>query len=137
MNPVSAALLVGAGGFAGSILRYALGLSLQRFSLTFPHGTLWVNIIGCFAIGLIAALSERSGALSPAARLLLTTGLCGGFTTMSSFMYEIAQFLRDREYLHAAGYAGLTLAGSLLAFGLGWMLVRWMVQPGGSYGTQG
>ena len=128
MNPVTAALLVGAGGFAGSILRYALGLSLQRFSLTFPHGTLWANVTGCFAIGLIAALSERSGALSPAARLLLTTGLCGGFTTMSSFMYELAHMLRGNELWLAAGYFGLTLGGCLFMFWIGALAVKLLLK---------
>ena len=112
-------LAVGAGGCAGSVLRYLLSLFAQRYSISFPHGTLWANLLGCFAIGAVAALAAAGEILTPNARLLLATGLCGGFTTMSSFTYEIAQFLRENDYLYAAGYFALTAIGCLLMFFLG------------------
>lgn len=117
-------LAVGAGGCAGSILRYLLSLIAQRYSISFPHGTLWANLLGCFAIGAIAALAAAGEILSPNARLLLATGLCGGFTTMSSFTYELAQFLRENDYLYATGYFALTAAGCLLMFFLGAAAVK-------------
>lgn len=124
MRPLLSILLVGAGGFAGSILRFLLSVAAQRWSISFPHGTLWANLLGCFAIGLVAALAAATEVLSPAARLFLATGLCGGFTTMSSFVYELAQFLREDEYLFAAGYFALTIAGCLLMFYAGTLLMK-------------
>jgi CrcB protein len=112
-------LMVGCGGFAGSVLRYALSLLGQRWSVTFPHGTLWANLVGCLVLGGLMALAARSGALSPSARLLLATGLCGGFTTLSTFTYELFKFLEDAEYLYATGYVFLTLVGCLASFCLG------------------
>ncbi len=130
-HPLTAAALVGIGGFAGSIARYSLSLLGQRLALAWPGGTFAANLAGCFIIGVIAAVSERSEALSPQARLLLATGFCGGFTTMSSLVYETMQMLRSHLYLHAAGYLGATVAGSLLAFIAGALCVRLLVRGAG------
>lgn len=119
MKTVLPFLAVGCGGFVGSVLRYALSLACQRYSATFPHGTLWANLLGCLTLGAVTALAAKAGGLSPAARLLLATGVCGGFTTMSTFTYELYKFLEDAEYLYAAGYFSLTVAGCLAAFFLG------------------
>lgn len=89
------------------------------------------NLLGCFLIGVIAAAGERTEALSPGARLFLATGFCGGFTTMSSMMYESAQMLRSGEYLHGGLYVGVTLAGSMLAFFAGAALVRVLIMSAG------
>ena len=97
-------LLVGVGGFAGSILRHALsGLAQDaaRGSL-FPWGTLAVNLVGCFAIGALAQLAEARGAFAAETRLLLFTGLLGGFTTYSAFGNETLNLLRDAERALAA-----------------------------------
>lgn len=112
-------LVVGCGGFVGSVFRYALSLLCQRYSAVFPHGTLWANLLGCLLLGALSALAAKTDALSPTLRLLLATGLCGGFTTMSTFTYELFKFLEDAEYLYAAGYFSLTLAGCLALFCLG------------------
>lgn len=119
MKTLAPFLVVGAGGFAGSALRYALSLAGQRYSLSFPHGTLWANLLGCLVLGAVTALAARSGSLSPTVRLLLATGFCGGFTTMSTFTYEAVRFIQDAEYLYAAGYLFLTLVGCFTFFGLG------------------
>lgn len=92
-------LLIGAGGFVGSVLRYWLSGLAQgavRDSL-FPWGTLAVNLVGCLAIGVVAQLAEARGAFSPETRLLLVTGLLGGFTTFSAFGNETLLLLRDAE----------------------------------------
>lgn len=112
-------LAVGFGGFAGSVLRYALSLLGQRFSVSFPVGTFWANLLGCLALGAVSALAVRNGALSPTVRLLLATGFCGGFTTMSTFTYETVRFIQDAEYLYAAGYLLFTLIGCFTFFSLG------------------
>ena len=92
-------LLIGAGGFAGSILRYALSGLVQdaaRDSL-FPYGTLAVNVLGCLGIGVLMELAEARGAFGVETRALLVTGLLGGFTTFSAFGNETLYLLRDAE----------------------------------------
>ena len=120
-------LAVGAGGFIGSVLRYGLSLAGQRLSITFPHGTLWANLLGCLVLGMVVALAAETEILSPSARLFWATGLCGGFTTMSTFMYEMSRFAQDSEYWVASGYFAATLAGCGMAFWLGSLAIRlWM-----------
>ena len=114
---------VGLGGFVGAILRYGATLMTAGYSLTVPWGTLISNLVGCFVIGVLAALSSDIDAVSPEARLFLATGLCGGFTTMSSFVYELAQYLRTDEILIGSIYFGATLVGAMLLFYLGSSLV--------------
>ena len=120
-------LAVGAGGFIGSVLRYGLSLAGQRLSITFPHGTLWANLLGCLVLGMVVALAAETEILSPSARLFWATGLCGGFTTMSTFMYEMSRFAQDSENWVASGYFAATLAGCGMAFWLGSLAIRlWM-----------
>lgn len=92
-------LLVGAGGFIGSVLRYALGGFVQQSAKNakFPIGTLAVNLIGCFVIGLLSHLAEARGLFSLETRALLFTGLLGGFTTYSAFGNESFSMLHDGE----------------------------------------
>ncbi len=104
-------ILVGLGGAVGSVARF-LG---QRYVYSihphpFPFGTFLVNITGCLLIGIFYGLSERGNILTPDWRLLLTTGLCGGFTTFSTFAYENVNLLRAGDFL----YAGLYTAGSMV-----------------------
>ena len=120
--------VVGVGGCAGSVLRYLVSLLAQRYSISFPHGTLWVNLLGCLAIGAIATLAAATDAISPNTRLLLATGFCGGFTTMSSFIYELTGFLRENEYSYAAGYFGLTFFGCMAMFYAGSVLVKLLLK---------
>ena len=123
MKTVMPFLVVGAGGFIGSVMRYALSLLGQRCSVTFPHGTLWSNLLGCLVIGVLSALAAKTEVLSPTMRLLLATGLCGGFTTMSTFTYEMFKFVQATEYLYASGYFLLTMAGCAAMFCLGMFAV--------------
>ena len=92
-------LFVGVGGFIGSVLRYAVGGYVQRFSgsVDFPYGTLAVNLIGCFVIGLFSQLAESRGMFSPEARALIFIGVLGGFTTFSSFGNETINLAIDRQ----------------------------------------
>lgn len=123
--------LVGVGGFAGSIARYGLTLLMQGQSLVIPMGTLVSNLAGCFIIGCLTEMAAPLPQLSPAARLLLGTGFCGGFTTLSSMMYETAQFLRDGEYFHGGVYVAATLAGSMLLFFAGTVSVKLLFKSTG------
>jgi CrcB protein len=124
MNRIMPLLVVGAGGFIGSILRYLLALLGQRFSFTFPHGTLWANLLGCLALGVVTALATETESISPSSRLFLATGICGGFTTMSTFTYETFQFTQDSEYFYAAVYCVATIAGCAAMFYLGLLAVK-------------
>ena len=119
MHTLTSFLLVGCGGFVGSALRYAVTLLGHRVSLFYPHGTLWANIGGCLLLGVLTALAGRSETLTPQVRLMLATGLCGGFTTMSSFTLEVLFFIERTAYLHAAAYMAATLLCCMGSFCVG------------------
>jgi CrcB protein len=122
-------ILVGAGSMVGGLSRYGMTLATRNLAVfSLPWGTLVANLAGCLLIGIIAGLSARSEVLSSEARLLLATGFCGGFTTMSSFIYELGQYLQDKEYFYASGYFVATLAGAALAFLLGLLLSDLMLR---------
>ena len=98
-------LLVGLGGALGSVARYLCSLGLSRWTgETFPWGTLCVNIVGSFIIGFYFILTAPSGRLvvSPDWRIFVTVGVCGGFTTFSSFSLQTLLLLRDGELLLAS-----------------------------------
>ena len=116
--------LVAAGGLVGSVARYGFALLLQRWAITFPFGTLAANVIGCFVVGLVTEGAARSGIITPAMRLLLATGFCGGLTTMSSFICESGQFARESEWLFGLLYFAGTLIGCMAAFLLAIAIVR-------------
>ncbi len=130
-NPWGISLLVGLGGFAGSVARYGLSVTSQRFSIEWPLGTLAANVLGCLAIGILTGLSARGETLSPEIRLALATGFCGGFTTMSSMVYETAEMIRASEYLHATVYVAGTFLLSMTAFVIGVIAMRILSKIGG------
>ena len=115
MSPWLAVFL---GGGAGSLLRYGLGLFLRRGDGLFPWGTFAANVLGCFLIGLFYTLSSRFS-LTADVRLLLTTGLCGGFTTFSTFSYESLQIFQQGHYLLFFTYIVASLLLGLLAAWIG------------------
>ncbi|GJL53394.1 MAG: putative fluoride ion transporter CrcB [Nitrospirales bacterium] len=96
-------VLVGLGGMIGSVTRFLLASLIQRLSpiLGFPFGTLIVNIVGCFLIGLLNGLADTRQLLGPELRLFLFVGVLGGFTTYSTFGYETFSLLRDAEFPRA------------------------------------
>lgn len=118
-------LIVALGGAVGSVLRYKLGgFALHRTqSWNFPVSTFSVNIVGCFAIGILAALVEHHDLFSPSTRLLLFTGLLGGFTTFSAFGYESVFLLRRGLALVAGGYVLLSVVCGLAAVAGGMKLI--------------
>lgn len=130
-NAWGMSILVGLGGFAGSVARYGLSVASQRLSIDWPVGTVAANVFGCLAIGILTGLSARGETLSPGMRLALATGFCGGFTTMSSMIYETAEMIRASEHLHAALYVAGTFLFSMTAFIMGFMAVRIIAKIGG------
>jgi fluoride exporter len=88
-------IAVGIGGFIGSILRYLIGLLPMKPTNGFPLGTLIINVAGSFAIGLIVSLSIKTGNVNSRWILFLKAGICGGFTTFSTFSLEATQLLQN------------------------------------------
>jgi CrcB protein len=109
----------------GSIGRYWLAGIVQAWGgIGFPAGTLAVNVIGSFVVGLVMTLSIERAILGPDARLLLAVGACGGFTTMSTFSYETLALVRDGELAMACANAGASLCACLLAVWAGTVVGR-------------
>ena len=121
-------LLVGAGGFLGSILRYVLSGWAHRIldNPWFPYGTLVVNVTGSLAIGFLAGLADSRSLFSSEARLFVFIGLLGGFTTFSSLTIETFSLARSAQLLAAAMNVTLQLFLGLVAVWLGNLLARLM-----------
>lgn len=114
-------LLVGFGGFIGSVLRYTISGWAQQSAnrLDFPFGTLAVNLIGCFVIGLLAQFGERYGAFSNESRAFLFMGVLGGFTTFSAFGNDTVNLMRQDFVVNAFANVGANVILGLLAVWLG------------------
>ena len=111
---------VALGGAVGSVIRYVVGVAIQgRSGLDFPVGTLLVNISGCLLLGFLIHYALATPAITPEVRALLTTGLCGGYTTFSTFSYETVALIQDGDWRRATLYVGLSVAGSILGVMLG------------------
>ena len=119
-------LIVALGGACGSVVRYKLcGVIMhQTPTWEFPWGTFLVNILGCLAIGILGALVEYHDLFSPSTRLLLFTGVLGGFTTFSAFGYETVFLLRRGLIQTALFYVLLTVLGGVAAIFGGLKLVN-------------
>jgi fluoride exporter len=118
-------LFIGTGGFLGSISRYLASRFLQNnFPSAFPYGTFFVNITGCFLIGLIYGFSERSSLLTPGWKMFLAVGFCGGFTTFSTFANENLALLRDGDFFHFFIYTGLSVFLGIAATFSGVLLTK-------------
>lgn len=118
-------ILVGVGGFLGSVFRYLVTIFLARqFTSSFPLGTLTVNIVGCFIIGILFALSEKGNPLAPEWRIFLTTGFCGGFTTFSTFSYESIKLMQDGEILFLSLNVALSVIVGFASTYLGMFIIR-------------
>ena len=108
--------LVCLGGAIGTAARYLTALwAASQFGSAFPVGTFLVNVIGSFLIALIMQLSTATELISPDLRLMLTTGVMGGFTTYSTFNYETTNYFREGAWMIGAANIGATLAGCLIA----------------------
>ncbi|HHA0037289.1 TPA: fluoride efflux transporter CrcB [Yersinia enterocolitica] len=118
-------LAVFIGGGVGSAVRWLVSLKLNSFSPNIPVGTLIVNLVGAFIIGLTLALFTRITHIDPVWKLLITTGFCGGLTTFSTFSVEVVYLLQDGKLAWAAGTVALNLAGSLAMTMLAFILVNY------------
>ncbi|MGI6069802.1 MAG: fluoride efflux transporter CrcB [Blautia sp.] len=116
-------LFVGIGGFLGASFRYLLGL-LPVPKTDFPYITFGINILGAFAIGIISALAAKYGLNDSRLILLLKTGVCGGFTTFSTFSLESSQLLSSGKVFQAALYMICSVLFCLAAVWLGGTLIK-------------
>lgn len=123
--------LVAAGGAAGAAMRYLTGIgTLRLLGPGWPWGTLTVNVVGGFAMGLLATtLALRGGTDQEQWRVLLGVGVLGGFTTFSAFSLEVALMIERREWQQAFGYSALSVVLSLAALFAGMLLARRLLQP--------
>lgn len=113
--------LTGAGGFIGASLRFLINRMFILFwKLPFPLATFVINITGCFAFGIILGFLQRSGFVSPRLNSFLIVGICGGFTTFSTFSYEALSLGMNGQLLLSFLYLGISVILGLLAtwFGL-------------------
>ena len=117
--------LISLGGALGTAARYLLSVGLLRvLGPAFPYGTLAVNVIGSFLLGVIMQAGLDTTILSPAARVVLGTGVMGGFTTYSTFNYETLQYLQEGAWAMASLNVATTLLVCLAAGALGVAVAR-------------
>jgi CrcB protein len=111
---------VALGGALGSVARFLLGAAVQqRAGTTFPIGTLLINISGALVLGFLMRFALSTPGITPTARVFLTTGFCGGYTTFSTFSYETFTLLEDHQLGRAALYVILSVTLALIATYLG------------------
>jgi CrcB protein len=122
---VKSLIIVGFGGFIGTIARFLISRYFQvNISSLFPWGTFIVNIVGCLLIGMIYGFSEKGNFLSPEVRLFLTVGICGGFTTFSTFSNDAFLLLKQQEWIRFAFYTSLSFFLGLLAVYAGRIITK-------------
>jgi CrcB protein len=119
-------LLVGVGGFIGAVLRYLLGGIVLHHTANwkFPASTFAVNVAGCLVAGVLMALAVKHDLLSPPVRLILFTGLLGGFTTFSAFGLETVYLVQRQEFLWAGLNVVSTVCAGIAVLWLGMTLIR-------------
>lgn len=118
-------LLVGSGGFIGSVMRYLVQYYIEKsLSSTFPWGTFIANIAGSFIIGMVFALAEKGNLMSAEWRIFLAVGICGGFTTFSAFAYNNFTMLNERAWGSLFLNVGGNLFLGILAVYAGIILIR-------------
>lgn len=115
-------LVIGIGGFFGTMARYLISMWVDK-STNFPFGTLTVNVVGSFVMGIIMALSLKYFLISETWRLILGVGFLGALTTYSTFSFETLQLMHTQEWSKVAANILLNVCGTLLAVAAGWNLV--------------
>ncbi len=118
-------LIVGTGGFIGSVMRYLVQVFVERgLSTTFPWGTFVANIAGSFIIGIVFAFAEKGNLMGAEWRMFLAVGICGGFTTFSSFTYNNLTMINEHSFGHLIWNVGGSLFFGILAVYLGVIIVK-------------
>lgn len=122
---IKSLLIVGTGSFIGGAMRYLLSTLMKSVcGQGFPWGTLMVNLLGCFLFGVVFAVFGKSSATDNTLYLLLTTGVCGGFTTFSTFANESVQMLQQGNTWGFVGYVATSVVAGLALIALGYGVAR-------------
>lgn len=116
--------IAGAGSFIGGAARYLVSLAMKGVSKGFPWATLAVNVLGCFLIGLLWGYFSRSASEGGSWALFLTVGVCGGFTTFSTFSKEALMMLQSGNIWGFATYVALSVISGVALVALGYYLVH-------------
>ena len=124
MDLIKSILAVGAGSFLGGAGRYLVSLAMKGVSKGFPWATLAVNLAGCFLIGLLWGLFSKNGSDSSNWALFLTVGLCGGFTTFSTFSKEALVMLQGGNIWGFSGYVAISVIAGIALVALGYYMMR-------------
>jgi CrcB protein len=122
---IKSLLIVGTGSFIGGAMRYLLSTLMKSVcGQGFPWGTLMVNLLGCFLFGMLFAVFGKSSATDNTLYLLLTTGICGGFTTFSTFANESVQMLQQGNTWGFVGYVATSVVAGLALIALSYGVAR-------------
>lgn len=118
-------LIVGTGSFIGGGMRYLLSTYMKNVcGQGFPWGTLVVNLLGCFLFGIIFAVFSKNNSTDNTLYLLLTTGVCGGFTTFSTFANESVQMLQNGNISGFVSYVATSVIAGFILIALGYWMVK-------------
>lgn len=122
---VKSLFIAGIGGFIGTVARFVIARYFQlNYTSVFPWSTFIVNVVGCFLIGIIYGISERGDFLSSDVRLFLTVGICGGFTTFSTFSNDAFMLVQEQEWFRFALYTSLSVFLGLAAVFVGRFIIK-------------
>lgn len=122
-NPVAVSL----GAIAGALSRYYLNLWFVRFGVAFPYGTFFINMTGCFLMGLVFSLAtETVITITPEVRLLIATGFLGSYTTFSTYGLDTVGLIKAVQIVPALIYGVGSALGGIASVKLGMELVRWL-----------
>lgn len=124
MELIKNILAVGAGSFIGGAARYLVSLAMKGIGKGFPWATLVVNLLGCLMIGLLWGLLSRNASESTTWGIFLTVGLCGGFTTFSTFSKEALTLLQCSNYIGFTSYIAISVFAGIALVALGYYLFR-------------
>ena len=117
-------LMVGCGSFIGGAARYIISVAMKAMSKGFPWGTLAVNLVGCLVIGLLWGFFSKNSSESSSWALFMIVGICGGFTTFSTFSKEALMMLQAGNFISLLAYVTISVIAGIALVAAGYYLVR-------------
>ena len=117
-------LMVGCGSFIGGAARYLISVAMKAMSKGFPWGTLIVNLVGCLVIGLLWGFFSKSASENSSWALFMAVGICGGFTTFSTFSKEALMMLQAGNFISLLAYVTISVIAGIALVAAGYYLVR-------------
>ena len=117
-------LFIGCGSFIGGAARYIISVTMKTMSKAFPWGTLAVNLVGCLVIGLLWGFFSKNSSESSSWALFMIVGICGGFTTFSTFSKEALMMLQAGNFMSLLAYVTISFIAGIALVAAGYYLVR-------------